>query len=64
MDDDDDKSTPWAPSQHKGMRCVCRSHDARRCMAYRYNLDLDEMDPDDVCECCCHDRDEFEDDLT
>lgn len=39
--------------------CACKSFDAERCYAIRYNLDDDEIeDHAEVCECSCHDKDE------
>ena len=53
--------TPWAPLQWRGMKCACRSWEARDCVRARGPCnpfdDPDEMDDDERCECCCHDRD-------
>jgi len=59
--------TPWAPSQHAGMKCCCRHWDAVECSRLRVPVnplgDPEEVDfsTDDRCECACHDRDEDDD---
>lgn len=45
----------------KEPNCCCPSHDQKLCVALRYNLDPDTMDPDDICDCYCHDPDEEDD---
>lgn len=57
-------STPWAPSQHAGMRCACIRPDALDCVRARtrcgppFNPEIVEDEP---CDCCCHDQDIDED---
>ena len=44
------------------MTCACLSYDAMACYRLRYNIDYEDYaDPDDACECICHDRQESED---
>lgn len=48
-----------------GDTCACPSDDARGCHVERYAHhhpldDEDDSDCDDVCECCCHEPDDFD----
>jgi hypothetical protein len=40
--------------------CACIHRDARRCLEYRYDLDHDDNESGEVCECPCHGFDEEE----
>lgn len=45
-------------------KCACVSTDERICFAARYGISLHEVEPQGgPCECCCHDREEDEDDI-
>jgi hypothetical protein len=52
----------------KEVNCCCRSTDAHRCVVLRHPElvkdwigEDDGIDPDDYCECCCHQSEEDED---
>lgn len=43
--------------------CACKSRDPKLCASIRYNLELDEMERGDECQCDCHwadDEEEYE----
>jgi hypothetical protein len=56
-------SLPFQPQEPKPvgqLRCACVSHDARRCYCLRYAPD-DSMPKDEVCECSCHEPEDYDD---
>jgi hypothetical protein len=38
--------------------CACVSFDAQRCYEIRYNVDSEDNEYGDICECACHDESE------
>lgn len=42
----------------KKRTCACVSFDAQRCYEIRYNVDSEDNDSRDICECSCHEEDE------
>lgn len=49
----------WAPK----VNCACHDWDRQRCVARRYNMDLEDVmrEGDEGCQCSCHDV--YEDDM-
>ena len=43
------------------VQCACPAADARLCIAIRYNREMEEIERDDECPCCCHMREEEDD---
>lgn len=38
--------------------CACISWDAQLCYEIRYNVESEDNDERDVCECACHDQED------
>jgi hypothetical protein len=36
------------------IRCACVTADPQRCVQMRYNLDVDDEENTDACQCPCH----------
>lgn len=48
---------------HAEVKCACPSFDAMACYRLHHNIDdEDYADPEDACECYCHDKGRDDDD--